>query len=90
MHDELPTGRAVSLVWGSNRSLVADLGAATLCRPDRVFTPHNLALLTSARLVYIEVGGPGGLRAVVWRGMDSSSGVVRGYGAATSKEACWC
>ncbi|KAF0296304.1 Adenosine kinase [Amphibalanus amphitrite] len=54
VHEDRPTGRAVSLVWGTNRSLVADLGAATLCRPDRVFSPHNLALLTGAQFVYIE------------------------------------
>ncbi|XP_037091488.1 adenosine kinase-like [Pollicipes pollicipes] len=54
VHEEMATGRSVNLVRGTDRSLVADLGAANFCRPDRVFVPDNLALLTSATYVYVE------------------------------------
>ena len=55
---------------------MADLGAAAHCRPDRVFTPHNLALLTSAEFVYIEVRGRWVRfrRRVVFRGWWSVGG----------------
>ncbi|KAK7078852.1 hypothetical protein SK128_026465 [Halocaridina rubra] len=52
--DAQPTGSCVALVLGSCRCLCADIGAASICEPEHVFTPSLLPVLEESEFIYVE------------------------------------
>jgi len=53
-HQDLPTGHCIALVNGAERTLCANLGAATKYEADDLWNSTNIPLLQNIKVIYVE------------------------------------